>query len=1306
MKFGEPVEGAKETSANLPDWISHYLVEDILGEGTFGRVLLALDTQLDRKVAVKLLEKTSEDISWALSFANSEARVAARLDHPNIVPVFNVGQTADDIHFIVTKYIDGQSLAEVLTQNKLDRSTLLGILATIARAVHYLHVSGVVHRDLKPENVMIDKKGRPFLIDFGSVLNAQSPSRVAWVRTGTFPYMSPEQAGGDCEILSGRSDVFALGVMLYELLSGETPCEPDVGRNGLLDYGKFINPSRFSGSAPSDLKRLCLDSLAVSPFDRPDALTFAERLESNELLSDNSRVQAKHLFESRRLLPFPKGFQCFNEEDSESFVNLLPGPIDANGLPQCVSVWKNRIENTDWRQAFKVGLIYGKSGSGKSSLIRSGILPRLSVSITTVFVEADSNIEENLRTELLHRFPELNDESDLVRVFERIQAGEVTPLGSKLVIIIDQFEQHLQCERNSHNSLLRCLKQCNGVRLAVLLVVRDDFWVGASKFFSELSINIDTGRNAGVVNFFDEDHAMHVLTRFGQSLDRLPASLQKKHKKFIRIAVSEMSDGTYVSPILIALFVEVFRSRSWELGELQKFGGISGLGAHFLEESFSERFSAEQHIRAVEGAHKILRLLLPRRGAKIKGEGLTREEIRKAASFSEHCREFEQLLYILIRELKLISPVSASFEPFERKYRLAHDFLISIVREWIDGEKSHTRKGRAELLLRDRADAWRGGSMAPPTLTPREWYLIRISSRKSSWTFREAEMMARGARREFTRMCLIISVLFLAVFTLHKWKLEKTFDALLTTVEEGPLWEIPKQNHEMEKAGEAFKTALFASIRNEGTPPQMAFNSSYALYILGELEHTTFVKKLFALPLEEFKRVCSELEGFDDDCLRYAETLTDGGVHEDAFKAKALLVLNGQAEYLDELVEEWLDKEIEEVLAWAEIVLSLGKEVDELARRRYEIPPDYDPGYDYGFEVSAEKSAKVAVAYAATGDLTMVRESLSTMRRVEQRSHVISYFKPTLVKDYRFWTDEKEFKGNLNLISGLLQAIAEESWDDIAIEMRPFILENVMKALRSSKAQVHHSAAFAMRRWNLLIPEVEPAAEQDEGDWIQSETGIPLVVLPEIEGRITAISAMEVSQSRFFDHVVPKAPYAERSRLQYHEDLPMLLANPQEVMKFCNLLSKKESLEPCYVEQEGTFFPRADVKGYSGYRIPTLLEWRTAYEAGRGSKFFFGNTTQSLLAHAWIDENTDERPRRVGTRRPNQLGLFDMLGNSSEWVADEMEGNQLSLSIVGGGFDTQIKEFSNGFPERKFNEGQSQPVGIRLVRTLSSRNER
>jgi serine/threonine protein kinase len=257
-----PLEPSSDT-ADIPSCIDRYQVERLLGAGAFGRVYLARDEELNRRVAIKVPLRSRLGSQQAIEAYLSEARALASLDHPHIVAVYDVGRTADGGCFVVSKFIEGRDLAASLRDSRLSFAQAAALVATIADALHHAHRKGLVHRDVKPGNILIDLTGVAYVTDFGLALREEDFGKGAQF-AGTPAYMSPEQAAGQGQWVDGRSDVFSLGVVLYELLTGRRPFRAESYDDLLrqITATDVRPPRQVDDTIPPDLERICLKALA------------------------------------------------------------------------------------------------------------------------------------------------------------------------------------------------------------------------------------------------------------------------------------------------------------------------------------------------------------------------------------------------------------------------------------------------------------------------------------------------------------------------------------------------------------------------------------------------------------------------------------------------------------------------------------------------------------------------------------------------------------------------------------------------------------------------------------------------------------------------------------------------------------------------------------------------------------------------------------------------------------------------------------------------------------------------------------
>ncbi len=746
LMFGK---GVSLTAA--PDSIGRYRVLRLLGDGGFGRVFLAHDDELDRHVAIKVPRPSRvhrpEDIDAYLD----EARIVAKLDHSAIVPVYDCGRTDDGFCFVVSKYIEGCDLANKLKRSPLTMSAAAQLAQTIAEALHYAHLRGVVHRDVKPANILLDLSERPYLADFGIALKEEDFGKKQ-DQVGTLPYMSPEQVRGEGHLVDGRSDVFSLGVMIYEMLTGKRPFPSNRFSQSLSVEAR--PPRQFDDAIPRELERICLKALSCRVVDRyntaldlatdlRDYLTGGEELSNRRLLSTDSGDVASprtsgHLAAENWVPIVPKGLRSFDRNDADFFLELLPGTRARGGIPESVNFWISRIEELDPDQTFRVGLIYGPSGSGKSSFIKAGVLPRLSQDVIAHYIECTpvGTTDQILRA-IRKSCPELPPELGLVDSLTMIRRGQVLGHHRKMLLVLDQFEQWLHAHESEHmGELLRGLRQCDGEHLQCILGVRDDFWMAVTHFMDELEMPFVRGENVAAIDLFNIQHAKKVLIAIGQGYQSLPSNysdLHREEKDFISTAVAELSDGERVVPVHLALFAEMVKNKPWNMTTLRSIGGIAGVGVTFLEESFNGRTASPALRLHSRAARNILKSLLSEQSSTIKGAMRSHAELLDASGYADRPKDFETVIKILDFELRLITPTDPEGSGIEEKlhvrqrhgserfYHLTHDYLVPSLHDWLTSKQRETRRGRAELLLEERGQHWAANPVTRSLPTFLEW---------------------------------------------------------------------------------------------------------------------------------------------------------------------------------------------------------------------------------------------------------------------------------------------------------------------------------------------------------------------------------------------------------------------------------------------------------------------------------------------------------------------------------------------------------------------------------------------------------
>jgi serine/threonine protein kinase/formylglycine-generating enzyme required for sulfatase activity len=746
---------ASSTTASETSWPADYRPLRVLGEGTFGVVWLARDVALDKDVAIKFPKRTS---GANLAYYIKEARAVAQLDHPNIVPVYRVFQSGDGEYCVVSKYIQGNDLAHYLKNNPLAHDAVARLVAKVADALQHAHNRGIFHRDIKPANILIDGGGEPFLTDFGLALRDEDIGHGATF-AGTPCYMSPEQANGESHLVTGASDIFSLGVVLYELLTTTRPFHAN-DLQDLLHAVRFSEPKPLREQVPElpeELERICLRALAKHAADR--YVCMADMAVDLRNWATAQQIAA----EAKPAMLVPKGLRAFEGSDYSFFLDLLPGPRDREGLPESIRFWKARLESTDSAATFRVGLLYGPSGCGKSSLVRAGLIPSLADHVVVVCVDAAADsLEKQLLSALQRRIPD-QPNGELNQVLSAIRRGRGIPASKKLVIVLDQFEQWLHASSvDSRDSIAQALRQCDGARIQALLLVRDDFWMGVTEFCKTLEVLLVENYNMASMSLFHPEHARKVLVELGRAHKRLPSPsepLSPTQQIYVQQAIAGLGHAldNRVVPVQLALFADMMKDRTWNPDALREIGGAAGVGRTFLEETFDRPSARPEPRRHANAACEVLRALLPAGGVNIKLQHRTESDLRTASGYEDRPEEFSELLKVLDHDTRLITPVSS--EETTPAYQLTHDYLVQSLREWILGRQGKTREGRAELRLEERAATWSSKTENRQLPSLLEYLNIVLFTERRRWTELQRRMMGKASRLHGWRCLAALAVM-------------------------------------------------------------------------------------------------------------------------------------------------------------------------------------------------------------------------------------------------------------------------------------------------------------------------------------------------------------------------------------------------------------------------------------------------------------------------------------------------------------------------------------------------------------------
>ncbi|MFN7842730.1 MAG: protein kinase domain-containing protein [Pirellula sp.] len=774
-------EGHIET--RLPQrFVGRYRIEKQLGAGGFGLVLLARDTILNRPVALKVSKQTadiSEDLRLSLL---TEARSAANIDHPNLVKIFDVDQWNNQT-FIIMEYVEGKSLADIILENNvLSLKRIKSLLLQTARALEILHANGIVHRDLKPANILVTASDQVKVVDLGLALSDETPIDNQKQFAGTRQYMSPEQVLGELHRIDGRTDIWALGVILYELLTLQSPFR---SKNSSAIFsqilkGELPSPRQRRPEIPDRLEQICLKCLsrrmaqrfqsARQLIDELDALELEQESSTPVLLSNtiapvNAAPETQPLStgSTKETIPksssseaknseinylknlVPRGLRAFTQADSSYFLKLMPGPYDIDGRPVILNHWLNWVANI--HSCIGVGVIYGPSGCGKSSFVKAALLPNIPEEASTFFFDfSTQNPYQEFLSELKIKFPVTLPATTLSQALSLLRRRR---FSNKVVLILDHFERSLASQRvDLEHEMVRVLRQCDGSFLQAIVLVRDEFWSEISQFMQLLDSSLSDGENAMSYPPMLSGQAQKVLEAFGRAHGMLPpygVELTPSQADFCKTAIQGLSQSGTVLPVRIALLAELMRGHPWEAATINELGGIDGAIVRFLADSFESPSAPMSRRSVATPCKRILSMLLPIDNSDLKASSKTYAELREQSGYEGKSLEFQQAIRCLETDLKLISHLSGNEE--KREYILVHDYLVGPIRAWLTEMDNATWLGRLRLMIRTKAERYKRDPNHDNLLNPISWLTAKLFLAKRELSNDQHSIISRSTPR-------------------------------------------------------------------------------------------------------------------------------------------------------------------------------------------------------------------------------------------------------------------------------------------------------------------------------------------------------------------------------------------------------------------------------------------------------------------------------------------------------------------------------------------------------------------------------